>query len=250
MSDHLSKQFFFVIGAQRSGTTFLYNFFKQLAPIHMAEPVVPEPKFFLKPNCLSISQKEYIELYHSTAKDDVILFGEKSTSYYEIGSVAKKIKTFAPQAKVICILRDPVERALSNFFFSKKHGIETRSLEEVFLHKVLPPALKRTLSVDPFNYLGRGEYYKLLQPFFSVFQEQMNVFFFEELTNDISALKKVLSFLDITVGINDKVVLSKKNSAERLETVPQKVVELLQDYYKRPNQQLASFLDRKIDFWS
>jgi hypothetical protein len=42
VSDH-----FFIVGAQRSGTTYLYHLLSEHPSINMATPVWPEPKFFL-----------------------------------------------------------------------------------------------------------------------------------------------------------------------------------------------------------
>jgi len=41
-----NKEHFFVVGAQRSGTTYLYNVLDEHPQIFMAKPVRPEPKFF------------------------------------------------------------------------------------------------------------------------------------------------------------------------------------------------------------
>ena len=39
---------FFIVGAQRCGTTYLYNLLDEHPEIEMAKPVKPEPKFFMK----------------------------------------------------------------------------------------------------------------------------------------------------------------------------------------------------------
>ena len=51
---------FFIIGAQRSGTTYLYHLLDEHPEICMARPLRPEPKFFLK-NELYARGLEYYE---------------------------------------------------------------------------------------------------------------------------------------------------------------------------------------------
>ena len=112
----IDPTYFFIVGAQRSGTTYLYHMLDQCRQVSMAKPVKPEPKFFLD-EIEQFDLNEYRNSYHSGCDSDVIAYGEKSTSYYESPIVANRIFRNIPEAKIIFVLRNPIQRAISNYFF-------------------------------------------------------------------------------------------------------------------------------------
>ena len=104
-----------IIGAQRSGSTFLHALLDKHVDIYMARPVNPEPKYFLRENS---NLNEYRNTVFAGAPKSKLYLGEKSTSYYEKPEVAGRIKSMIPDAKLVVVLRNPVNRAISNFTFS------------------------------------------------------------------------------------------------------------------------------------
>jgi len=130
---------FFIVGAQRSGTTYLYNLLDKHPEISMAKPVYPEPKFFLQNNSIK-KINQYEKTFFKEKLKQKKVYGEKSTSYYITPQVPKRLISAYPNSKTIFILRNPVYRALSHYFFTKSHGLETRSLEAVFLKNEREPA--------------------------------------------------------------------------------------------------------------
>jgi hypothetical protein len=117
----MNKNQFFIVGAQRSGTTYLYNILDEHPEICMAQPVKPEPKYFLNKKLLDINIDEYYKMYYYENKK-IKIYGEKSTSYYENEEVAKSIALTFPLTKIIFILANPVDRAISNYKFSVQNG--------------------------------------------------------------------------------------------------------------------------------
>ena len=89
----MSNEHFFIVGAQRSGTTFLYNMLDKCDTICMAKPVFPEPKYLLnrKYNCLNY--KSYLDTHFKHQKNEKIL-GEKGTSYIEYPETSILITKF------------------------------------------------------------------------------------------------------------------------------------------------------------
>ena len=83
----------------------------------MNRPVRPEPKFFIKPDLNKDDLIEYYQKYFDQNTCDLIL-GEKSTSYIEHESALINYKKLIPKGKIILILRNPVDRAISNYKFS------------------------------------------------------------------------------------------------------------------------------------
>jgi len=237
--DHL-----IIIGAQRSGTTFLYGILDAHPHIHMAQPVFPEPKFFLSKE--GLSYEDYIDRYFHTAKSDVRYLGEKSASYYERQDIIPRIKEVLGNPKIIIQLRNPVERALSNYHFSVKNGLETRSLHEVFIQQVAAPELRSKISVDPFDYLGRGQYLKFVKAYKQAFKDDLLVLKFEDTVSGQTGRLWDWLGLDSTALDADREV--NKNGLIR-KNENREVAEWLQEYYKRHNEELETFLGEDFGIW-
>ena len=118
---------FFIAGAQRSATTYLYRMLEQHPDITLAQPVRPEPKYFIRDGFSGD-----LEAYHREFFDQAGTpwFGEKSTSYIEHPVAAERIARCLPDAVIFFMLRDPVERALSNYRFSVMNGLESLPLAQ------------------------------------------------------------------------------------------------------------------------
>ncbi len=114
---------FLIAGAQKSGTTALHRFLSEHPRICMASR--KEVHFFDKNKNFKISSPDY-DTYHKNfpnPSDDQIV-GEATPRYICWPSAPQRIKEYNPDMKLIFILRDPVERAYSQFIMEKKRGKE------------------------------------------------------------------------------------------------------------------------------
>lgn len=237
----------FIIGAQRAGTTFLYKKLQQIKGICLAEPLRPEPKFFLKNLDLPVDIEAYKRQYYKINPETVCCV-EKSTSYYEYPSVADKIKMCFPDAKIIFCARNPVDRALSNYRFSKQNGFETRTAADVFINKSAPPAFQH-VSVNPFDYIGRGEYARHLRPYYNTFgEESIFITLFEDLVQN-DKFDKLLSFLglehEVAPSITDKI----NHTNADLDKYDDTIYHTLQAHYKTHNKEFAILTKTDISAW-
>ena len=107
------KPDFFIAGMPRSGTTSMYTYLKQHPDIFLS--IYKEPNYF----CKDLSQSDYNvrdeALYHSlfvhaAGKKRI---GEGSVWYLTSTTAASEIKKFSPSAKIIVMLRNPVEMIYS-----------------------------------------------------------------------------------------------------------------------------------------
>src|SRR3954470_19502534 len=149
MPDH-----FVIVGAQRSGTTYLYGLLDEHPEIEMAKPLRPEPKFFLDYDRYSLGLDAYDAQLFPDAGAHVR--GEKSTSYIESEVAARRIAAMLPNAVVVVAGRDPVRRALSNLRFSIQNGIETLEPDDALRWAAAGdrPWDRERFSVSPFDYLA------------------------------------------------------------------------------------------------
>jgi hypothetical protein len=125
---------FLIIGANRAGTTSLYQYLKQHPSIYMSPE--KEPMFFSeysapfdrnRPDRLTLNASvstvaDYEALFKDVTTQTAI--GEASTAYLPNPFAPPTINRFIPNAKLIAILRDPVERAFSAYGQYIRLGLE------------------------------------------------------------------------------------------------------------------------------
>lgn len=189
------RRHFFIIGGQRCATTLLWQALDAHPDIEMAQPLRPEPKYFLSD--APRSREDYARRFFSA---DTPLRGEKSTSYSDRDEALTRICDFFPQARFVMLLRDPVERAISNIRFSRDNGFETAPVEEALLRELdgeVPPAGQaRETSVPPQAYLTRSFYTNRLDRISAIIPpDRLGVFQTEKLVRDSDVLARILRFV-------------------------------------------------------
>ena len=244
----LTNKHFIIIGAQRSGSTLLYYLLNQHLNICMAEPLKPEPKYFLRKE---INYLEYLKKHFPNKKKEHTLLGEKSTSYYESSETAARIKKILPKSKIIIILRDPIYRAISNYYFSKHNNLEKRSLEEVFLEKNYIPDTLSNISTNPYNYLDRGLYSKHINKYTKLFGiKNIKILILENLLKEELEFTKLLTFLRIDSSNSFQIYKTiKKINTGNYPKVCKKVLKALTEYYKNPNAELKKNYKVDLQHW-
>ena len=188
---------FLIIGAMRSGTTALYYYLEQHPEIYMSP--VKEPNFFSSQEQENAADAvtqlgTYQHLFRGVSGEKAI--GEASHSYLYEPRAAAEIRRYVPEAKLIAILRNPIDRAYSHFLHMVRSGTEplddfAQALreDEVRLHK------ERTFQ----DYIGRGLYYNQLKRYFETFpREQVRVYLYEDLSGaPISTVQDAFRFLEV-----------------------------------------------------
>ena len=117
---------FFVIGAAKSGTTSLHFYLDQHPEVSMSDP--KEPHVFADSRSLDESPG-----YQGLFKPGPSVRGESSTGYSRYpaeGDAAAAIRAAIPDAKLIYLVGDPVERIVSDYAQQVAVGVEPLSLEE------------------------------------------------------------------------------------------------------------------------
>lgn len=99
---------FFIVGAPRCGTTALYSYLRQHPDVFL--PEYKEPHFFntdMNSGGAVRNEASYLALF-AEAKDQTRI-GEASVYYLSSQAAPQRIKGFCPQAKIIMMLRNPVD---------------------------------------------------------------------------------------------------------------------------------------------
>jgi hypothetical protein len=117
---------FFILGAAKCGTTSLHHYLDQHPHISMSR--VKEPCVFSNPRWWPRSDN-YRGLFDCRAPRR----GESSTSYTRYpaeGDAAPRIHEAVPDAKLIYLVRDPVERLIADYVHHAANGLERRPINE------------------------------------------------------------------------------------------------------------------------
>ena len=104
----MTKPDFFIVGAFKAGTTALYEYLRAHPDIFMSVP--KEPMYFgqdLTPRYARMTEDEYLALFRGAA--DGQRAGEASPWYLYSTSAAREIRDFNPDARIIVMLRNPVD---------------------------------------------------------------------------------------------------------------------------------------------
>lgn len=113
---------FFIVGAAKCGTSSLFYYLDQHPDICMAdEKHAVEPAFFADHTGVS-NMEDYLDLFSHYKSEKMV--GEKSTAYLYDKNTAGRIHKFNPAAKIIIMLRNPLDMAYSLFNHNRRAGLE------------------------------------------------------------------------------------------------------------------------------
>ena len=221
--------------------------------VFMAKPVRPEPKYFMQPESATASYSAYAQAYFGEAGGAAWL-GEKSTSYIEHEAVAQRIVAVIPDARVVVILRDPVERAISNYFFTRAHGMEPHDLDRALEEEAtrLRGGYTGPVSVSPYAYVQRGKYLEYLECWSRYFGEnRMMILIAESFIGNSSAIGDLYRWLGIDthvepLGIHDRVNAGR---ADLAVAVCDEQRDRLAELFKPWNERLADRFDLDVSCW-
>lgn len=173
---------FLVIGAQRSGTTHLFKIMKMHPSICIASK--KETFYFVRDEEYEKGIDYYRSLF-SHCKQNV-LKGELTPDYLFHETSAERIhKDLGSDIKLIAILRNPIDRAWSQYQRSVRNGKTISTFEKAILKH---PKL-----------LARGLYAQQLERYLKLFpKENILITFYDDMKEDIDGyLEKVFGFLGV-----------------------------------------------------
>lgn len=242
---------FLIIGAQRCGTTYLHSLLDAHPEITMARPAHPEPKVFMFDSSVADGLDGYRNSYFAHATTESVL-GEKSASYIEDPQAATRAAKVLGDPQILVVLRDPVQRAVSNWSYSTDNGLEDRPLETALREnlagaRVWDPA---ATSVSPYAYLERGRYVNYLRPWFEVFPTDTHVSFLTDLIRDDIALGALYERLGVDPAFRPGQDERRVNqSREAAPILSPELLDLVEDYFASSNAGLSELLGQPLP-WS
>jgi Sulfotransferase domain len=212
---------FIIIGAQKGGTTSLWQYLRHHPSILM--PDSKEEPFFSTGRTGDKEWEAFVETHFDEPAGR--LLGKATPPYMlggphlDVAGVAERIARAFPTVRLIALLRDPIDRALSQWRMSVRQGVELRSFEEAMAEQLEPDSLRaeRSRPSRTDSYVIAGEYGRILGAYRERFPaERMLVEESAELERDpAGTLDRVLEFLGLPGGFRPQGLEVRHNRGGR-----------------------------------
>lgn len=248
-----------VIGAQKAGTTSLFYYLSQNPGL--VPSVKKEVHYFdggLDPEHDDFLRGEGWYKAHfpksNQIKNSAIPF-EATPSYLFHPDVPQRIHQLIPEVKMIVLLRNPTDRAISQYFHEKRKGreklpiLDAFEMEEERLKPILDNRDYKNSAFFRYSYKLRGLYFEQLTRYFNYFDRNqfliLNSEFFFSQTK--TALEIIFNY--IGVGFDpEQYDLGAKHVSKNKETIDQEVYSYLDNYFKSQNEKLFELLGEKYSW--
>jgi hypothetical protein len=278
---------FFIAGAPKSGTTSLYHYLDQHPEIYMSP--VKEPHYFAPEIRLerlseplqagaardAADLKEYLDgpmlekrfsgpvaewpaylkLFQRVNGQKAI--GEASVCYLWSESAAGNIRAAIPNARIILLLRNPVDMVFSMYLHTIRSSacadpsaLSTR-IQCTFREAIEIGLRQRGGKIDIFHpFLDLGLYHAQLQRMLEAFPErQVRVYWYEDYrTRPMQMLAEIFEFLGVNPAFRPDMSKRYLESQTAISLEPQDR-DLLTQFYRDDIEKLASLLGRDLSHW-
>lgn len=227
---------FIVIGAKRCGTTSLYYYFGQHPSINSSAH--DKLGFFDDNFELGIN---WYKSHFPIQKRNFLTYDVTAT-YIQSANVAKRIKKLLPNVKLIAILRNPIDRAFSEYNETVRENSEKLSFEDAITFE-----MNEQKNPNSKNYLTKGKYANQLTYWYEIFpKKQLLIISAEDLQNNTqNTLQSIFQFLNLpNYSIKD---IQKRNVGKYLPMKTETRKKLI-DYFKPYNEDLYKLIDKHFDW--
>ena len=244
---------FLILGAQKAGTTALYAYLRRHPQI--TGPSWKEVSFFDRH--WTRGEGWYRGNFPNVLRARGDLVGEASPSYLFHGRAPQRVSELVPDAKLIVLLRNPVERAYSHYQHEVALGREPLSFEDALAAEDERTAgEEERLAADPayfshawwnYTYKARGRYAEQLERWLALFpREQLLIVPSEELLAEPERVHaRVLEFLGARPHRLDSYPRVFERRYEPMR--PATRVALVEEFAE-PNARLYELLGRDLDW--
>lgn len=184
----------FIIGVQKAGTTTLDDWLSQHPQVYCYDSLKDVHLFGLLEN--DAIEKKLLQEPSVYKNEPVVL--QSAVNYIFYPEFLNAIKEYNANAKLIVIIRNPVDRAISAYSYFKKMLREKRDIKEALIYE---PAEVIPFSKDnnDFTYLEHGLYYRQIKACLDLFDpQQLLVLDYDEMVKQPEMLtKKIFTFLQV-----------------------------------------------------
>ncbi|MDJ0742532.1 MAG: tetratricopeptide repeat protein [Xenococcaceae cyanobacterium MO_167.B27] len=241
---------FLIIGSEKCGTSSLYQYI--IKHPNVLGAIEKEIHFF------TYNFEKGLDWYGSHfppfAKDSNYITGEASTSYIACHNNApQRVFKLLPQVKLLAVIREPVERAISHYHQLVRLGKEHRSLEEA-VQKELQIlknvddiwSIKQKYWSESKGILWHSLYVYFLQQWLNVFpSEQLLIIKSQDLfTNPQNTMEQVFDFLELSKFKQQNY--KTYNSGGQYNQSQEKIVKQMKNFFEPHNRKLEDLIDLNL----
>ena len=233
---------FVIIGAGKAGTTSLYRYLGKHPQILL--PNKKELRFFDRN--FERGYQWYLAQFPGICDRSDLLTGEASPSYFYEDQAAQRLYDFAPEIKIIVMLRNPVERTISGYYQNRKLGINQLTLAAIVEQEIADiNARNEAQLAHSSGILGQSLYYYKLKRWLGIFPKNQFLIFKSEnfFANSAESMAETFDFLSLP-NVNNHHY-SKHNKGSYPE-VSSEIKQQLKSFFAPHNQKLAQFFN--MDF--
>jgi hypothetical protein len=265
---------FLVIGAPKAGTTSLASWLRDHPDVFV--PMRKELHFFDRPRFDDPRWQRWYQRQFADCPEPVV--GEATPSYLHTPVAAPRMASLVPDARLIALLRNPVDRAVSHYWYARSMNHESRDLDDALFAGDDSPGLP---------YMGAGRYLDNIERLLEYFpREALLVRLFEDVTDAPATLfRDVCEFLGVDATVVPENVgqafnthyrvrapwvrrlMMRKSLYERWPKVAYRVDDLLKapaeyprltddqrrrlaDRFAEDNRRLEAWLGRELPGWT
>ncbi len=226
---------FIIIGGMKCGTSSLYNYLGQHPQLLSSN--YKEIRYFSHDEYFSLGESWY-RTHFPKAKNvpKGSLVFEASPDYLFYPEAAPRMASLLPDIKLIALLRNPTERALSHYFHDVKKG---RCQGEIMA----------ALSDQHTIYRPKGMYKNQLELYYQLFPSENILILNSEVffAQPTDTLKRVYEFLGVDPDYEVRDLTPRQVGYNR-EPVAAAVYDYLNEYYKPHNEDLFRFIGEEFDW--
>lgn len=164
MTAHLP--FFLGIGTQKGGTTTLHQLLNQHPDVYI--PDCKEVHYFDQNFDKPLT---WYNTYFKSARTEQYC-GDITPFYMFHPDVPQRIKKVIPSAKLIVLLRDPVERTLSHLFHAQKRKFENLNITDALKAEDERLSKGSSYSFQKHSYMSRSRYLEQLNRYEAIFPKK------------------------------------------------------------------------------
>ena len=246
---------FIIIGAAKSGTSALHSYLQQHPQVYMSRAKetnffawldTDEPAFDVIPRNAQMDRREESRIRYNKSKDrsvkswaeyedlfaavhNEVAVGESSPFYLYNPECAGRIRKHLPNARLIAVLRNPIDRAYSHLLHYRRDGIEK--------HETMDAALAdEDISVEDVwwgmrHYVRAGFYSKQVQRYYDQFPEdQLLVLLYDDLKKDTAGtIRQIFGHIGV-----DTTFQPETSARHNVSGIPKN--RYLHELLSRPNQ--------------
>ena len=247
---------FLIIGAQKSGTTSLFHYITQHPEVF--ENKSKEIHYFDKHYPLGTDwYRSHFPLLGNFLSGRRL--GEATPYYLCHPHAAERIHQLLPQVKLIVVLRNPTDRAISHYYHEVKKGRENLPILDALQEeekrcagewqRMLEEPAYASQAHQSFSYKQRGVYLEQLQRYWDYFpKEKLLIVESGKLFSQPHlVLKEVFAFLEVETSAEIKDV-AVKNANPLKKVIDEEVYTYLDSFFTSHNQALYRTLGKEFDW--